>query len=988
MKNKIVFYRWLFIPLLFCKNIYNLKADVLPNFINQSQVSETLYSIKKGYPVSNTNAIVQTADGFIWVGDYNGLFCYDGNKFSKIVPSKIESVTALFVDSQNRLWIGTNDRGLAVYMNGTFHFFSKDDGLKSNSIRKIIEDSNKNIVVGTADGLVFIDTDFKLRFILDKRLVGKTIRDLACIQNNSIIGITSSGDIFKIHNFFIDKYIDFTGRYSLKPRSVFFDIHENKIYIGTEENYLIRTDSNIQLNSDSCTRITTAPLRSINKISEIDGYLWICTDNGIGYLNGNKKIIQLCNSVMNNSVEDIMLDYEGNLWFASSRQGVLKVTKSLFTNISFTADFPDMVVNSTAYNEGYLYIGTDKGLYILDSKYNIITNKLTRFFQGIRIRAIKKDSRNNLWFCTFSDYGLVKYDKQKNIISYTKADGLNSDRIRTVIETQNHTIIVANDGGINVLNNGKVIASYNKSNGIKNTSILSLCEKEDGSILAGSDGNGIYIIHKNGIITSFNSKNLTSSVIMRIRKDPQLPIYWLITGDSLAYMDAENTVHIISSFPTHNNFDIYFSNEKTVWILSGNGIYSVDKKELYANQVIHYKYFNIKNGLPTYITPNSRNWLEGNGLLYVAGTNGVFSFNIDYPMKYDESPVKLAIPYVKIDNQLQYIDNGILYIPSSCQKLIIYSFVLSNKLDDQSVEYSLQGFDKTINISSRLKLSPVIYTNLPGGTYNFHLLVQNADNGSKNNEISLVIIKDKKLWERLSFYLILFIAIIFIAIAIAVLYAKTKTKNLKKKETESRIVLNQVISAFAKVIDYKDKYTSGHSVRVAQYTVLLAKELGYSKEQIEKFHNIALLHDTGKIGIPDEILNKTEPLTEQDLFIIKKHPVIGYEILSEISRFPDLALGAKYHHEWLNGKGYPLGLTDCEIPMVAKIISVADCFDAMATARVYKAALPNEEIIKELKRVSGTQLDKHLVKCMIKLIQDGKVEQVQNFNDNPENDII
>ena len=181
-----------------------------------------------------------------------------------------------------------------------------------------------------------------------------------------------------------------------------------------------------------------------------------------------------------------------------------------------------------------------------------------------------------------------------------------------------------------------------------------------------------------------------------------------------------------------------------------------------------------------------------------------------------------------------------------------------------------------------------------------------------------------------------------------------------------------MIEAFAKTIDMKDKYTNGHSSRVAQYTVMLAKELGYDEETVDKYYNIALLHDIGKIGVPPEVLNKQGKLTDQEFAIIKSHSKLGYDALKDISIMPELAIGAGAHHERPDGKGYPRGLKGNEIPRVAQIIAVADTFDAMYSDRPYRKRMNFDKAVSIIKEVSGTQLEEDVVEAFLRLVDKGE----------------
>ena len=181
---------------------------------------------------------------------------------------------------------------------------------------------------------------------------------------------------------------------------------------------------------------------------------------------------------------------------------------------------------------------------------------------------------------------------------------------------------------------------------------------------------------------------------------------------------------------------------------------------------------------------------------------------------------------------------------------------------------------------------------------------------------------------------------------------------------------NMVMQAFAKTIDAKDKYTKGHSVRVARYSRELVKRMGRSIKEQDEIYQIALLHDMGKIRIPDNIINKPGRLTDEEFSMIKLHCVNGYHILKNINAFPDLAVGAKYHHERYDGTGYPSGLKGENIPECARIIAVADSYDAMTSNRSYRYALPQKIVRDEMEKGKGSQFDPAIADIMLKMIDE------------------
>ena len=192
----------------------------------------------------------------------------------------------------------------------------------------------------------------------------------------------------------------------------------------------------------------------------------------------------------------------------------------------------------------------------------------------------------------------------------------------------------------------------------------------------------------------------------------------------------------------------------------------------------------------------------------------------------------------------------------------------------------------------------------------------------------------------------------------------------KTKEIEE-LYLN-LVSSLADAIDAKDAYTNGHSARVAEYSREIAARYGYDQDKQDLIYMMGLLHDVGKIGVPDEIINKPSRLTDEEFAIIKSHPVIGGRILGNIKGMPELGDGARWHHERYDGRGYPDGKKGEEIPIEARMIAVADAYDAMSSNRSYRGALPQEKIREEIEKGKGTQFDPEFADIMLAMIDEDK----------------
>jgi len=197
-----------------------------------------------------------------------------------------------------------------------------------------------------------------------------------------------------------------------------------------------------------------------------------------------------------------------------------------------------------------------------------------------------------------------------------------------------------------------------------------------------------------------------------------------------------------------------------------------------------------------------------------------------------------------------------------------------------------------------------------------------------------------------------------------------QTVELRLQQEKTNKMYVRTIMALSDAVDAKDRYTSGHSKRVAKYARMIAVRMGKSKEEQEKIYQAGLLHDIGKIRVPAEIINKPGKLTDEEYNVIKIHPVTGYRILESISDDGFIAIATKFHHERYDGKGYPNGLVGERIPEVARILGVADAYDAMASNRSYRDALPQSIVREEIEKGKGTQFDPYIADIMLQMMDE------------------
>ncbi len=985
MKKRLIVLRYIFVMLLLLVLIWegSMKAfayehsnrDILGSGTDYTSI---LYDSTNGLPTSEANAICQTSDGFIWLGGYSGFIRYDGTEFYRFDSmTGISSVYSLLADSEDIVWIGTNENGLAYFDHGDIHAYGRVEGLKSHSIRSLAEDENHNIIVATTQGLAYVDRENLAIHPIDDPQINKSyINEIHSDGAGNIYGLTNDGNIFVVKNLRITAFYEADKFGDQIINAIYPDPDKpSTLYAGTVESefLVISLEKDVKVTK----RYSVNPLKTVNCIDKIGDKIWTTTNYGVGFFDAKGRYYTLDDIPMNKT-GCIMQDNEGNIWFTSTRQGVMKLVPDRFTDISKLAGLEKMVVNTTCKRNGFLYMGTDNGLVILNSDSNRLENELTRELEGIRIRCIKKDSQDNIWICTHGEKGLICYSNDKKITSIAAADGLDVLKVRDVLECNDGSIAAATSDGLYIIKDNKVVKHYGTESGINTLETLSIEQGPDGKLYMGSDGDGIYVVDNNKVSRIGYEDGLTSGVVMRIKWDSERGVFWLITSNSIEYM-KDGVVTAITNFPYSNNYDIYFDDDGGAWILSSSGIYITKADELLENEDIEYTFYNTKSGLPYISTSNSRSELDEDGYLYISGTTGVCKVNIFSDVTSPEK-AQLIIPAIGVDNttiSTRGLDE--IYVPAGAQRITINMFAITYGLSNPRISYYLEGFDEKPIYTTKQDMKPVVYTNLDGGKYVFHLNFLNNKTGEVESSTEIKIVKEASVYESVLFWIILSAVLVGIISFAMWRHFDKRTKLLLEKQEEDRKFIEQIMHTFAKCVDLRDTQNQGHSFRVAYYTRMLAEKLaqkrGYSKEQIDEFYYIALMHDIGKINIPDKILNKTERLDDEEYQIMKSHASKGEELLKGVDIVPNLAFGAGYHHERLDGNGYPRGLHGDEIPEVARLIAVADTFDAMYSTRPYRKQMLLTDVMDELKRVAGTQLEAEVVEALVELANENKLNK-------------
>lgn len=956
----------------------NAKEDEDEDF-NFYSYTQTIYSSDNGLPCGEANDVVQTNDGILWIGTYAGLYRYNGTNFRWMSEfDSVKNVNCLYVDIEGRLWTGTNDNGLTISIGeNVSNVVDMSDGLPSNSVRSIVRGSDGIYYVGTSDALQIIKLSGGIS-LLDPIPEILYAHSLAADEEGNVAAVTAKGELYILNDGKIVAGPYLNSGEEIYSCCTFAD--NGLLYVGTSGmeiySFILRDGGLTKKEVHHCVG-----LRQINSIRFDDKHnLFACTDSGVGFFNERWKYSRVNTPSFSNSIDNMTLDYQGNYWFTSSRLGLLRVSKAAFTDIYGLAGVERKVANSVTQWKKLMYVGTDTGLDVLSAdNYNGVNDPFALSLGEVRVRCVFVDSKDNLWVCTYGK-GLIKVPYEGDPQYFNQAAGF-TDRVRAIAESPDGSLIASGDSGVAIIKNDRIYKILEYSSEFSSAMILSILCEEDGTVLLGSDGDGIVVL-RNGEVSSKISMEdgLSSEVILRIVAASNGSGWFIVTSNGLCFMDKENNIRILKRFPYFNNYDMVINKSGRAFILGSAGIYIANESEMIEDA---YNYgcelLDSRRGLNTALTANSWNYTNRFGELFLSCDRGVYLVNMD-DYGSEQRSYRMKLSSAIIDGETHSIERGIEFnIDSDASRIELFPEILNYTVEDPSVIYMLEGFDTEPKIVKASELTEVVYTNLPSGSYVFHMAILD---GEKNviEESRYAMVKKMKAYDK-PWFKVYMLTVAAIAIAWFTWFiARTqiqRTLNFQKKELEfARKQLemgNETILAIAKTVDAKDENTSQHSQRVSEYSVLLAKELGFTPEECENIRKAALLHDIGKISVPDRILNKPARLDDDEYAIMKTHVENGAKILKDFTLVEHVVEGALYHHERYDGSGYTHGLVGDDIPLYGRIIGVADAFDAMTQNRVYRKHLSMEKVLDELKKGRGTQFDPEIADIMLRLVEEGKV---------------
>lgn len=762
----------------------------------------TIYDTNSDLQSGEIASCIQTSDEYIWIGNSSGLFCFDGNKFNKVnVSSRLTSVTCLFSDDKNQLWIGTSENGVACYnlITKKIQFFTTKDGLSSNSVRCIIQDDSHNTYIGTSNFLSVISPEMKIRSPFPSFNVSG-ITSLAYNKvTNQVAGITNNGTLFYMEN------MRFEGRTTYSPNSgEYFNCvsatKDGTFFLGTSQCTICSaTCKNGKITYSN--NYTNSQISCINRIipDQRTGGLFVCAENGAWYYSVDGEYAKLSINNFDTSFTNAFRDVQGNVWLASNRQGICKLSPTPFSDVLQQYGLSGQAVNAVCQYKKYLYIGCENGLYAVNKQRGeSVKTPLTKQLSSTQIQHLYKDSKNNLWISTYSNKGLFCYTSKGKLLHFNEKKHTLGGMFRFVTELNDGTILAASNGGITFIKHNKVIGTLGKNQGLSTPQLLCAYEREDGTILAGSSGGGIFEIKDCKVVNRISSKNgLNSQVVSRIIPVEQGELY--LTSNSIYYhMNTKRKLKRLTNFPSTNCYDIQITDNGSAWISNNSGILIVPLKNLLENKKCNYILIDKNKGFDASITANGWNYVDENGDYYICCNQTLKKCNLSTNFS-EVNPIKLGVDHIMVNTSKKLTSHTDSYVlPANAMRFSIQPAILDYSVSNPLVHTYLEGFDDTGITTNKSNLTEMTFTNLSSGKYRFHIEILDEMSHVVLQEKIINIEKKPQFFEHTYFKVYLLIVCIFIISLFTWLLSKSSNMStIRQQMAETQIARQEAERANA-----------------------------------------------------------------------------------------------------------------------------------------------------------------------------------------------
>jgi ligand-binding sensor domain-containing protein/signal transduction histidine kinase len=723
---------------------------------------------ENGLPQNTVQSIVQTRDGYLWVGTQEGLARFDGLNFTVFdkenTPAfKSNDIRFLHEDQQGRLWISTS-YGLVCRQNGQFTSFTENEGLPDNSIGPVVEDTNGNVWIGTGGGLTRFENGSLKTLTVEQGLSRNVIQTLCARANGSLLVGTSAA----VQSLSGEHFTSWTGLPNV-PAANITAIAESKnggLWFGT-------LDRLFSVEREGATPVPiTLPNSRVSALRiDREGALWIATGGGVVRLrNGNIESLSSTDGLSSNLVLSLFEDREGSIWIGTEAGGLnlLKSKKfntfttkdglpsdlvkaiyqdthggiwigsqggglTLFKNGKFTTWTTrdglssDVVLSLAGDNEGVIWIGTPDGLNrFKDGKFQVFT-----FADGLSndlVRSVLVDRNGVLWAGTRD--GLNSF-RDNEFTTYTTQDGLANNFIGAIYEDSKGNLWVGTLGGLNKIKDGK-FQTFTTKDGLSSNTVISLYEDASGDLWIGTNGGGLNRLRADKFVSFTNRNALAADVIYRILEDKQ----------------------------------------QNLWCSSNKGIFRVNKTELEnrandANASINPVFYGPADGTLTREASGGGHpagWRTSDGRMWFATIKGLAVIDPEH-IPLNTAPPPIAIEQLFVDNQSMPLTQKLTLSPSSSRLDFYYTALSFIAPENVRFKYKLEGFDDDwIDGGARRVAS---YTNLRPGNYQFRVIAANNDGVWNETGATVQFYLQPRFYQTYWFYAL---CLVLLALAVWQLY--------------------------------------------------------------------------------------------------------------------------------------------------------------------------------------------------------------------------
>lgn len=953
--------------------VFAVPSDIVSE--NTAGYFKLIYDTKNGLPDDMVYDIATTSDGYMWFATASGLVRYDGEDYELVNRNTNSEFNAigtrcLFVDSDDNIWVGTENAGVICKTVNGYKQYLSSEFTSANSIKDIIQLNNGTVAVATANGVFFIYEDGTIKPLENPDNIFIQARTIT-FNNDSgeLICVTQTGKIAHIKN----EKLTYVENYKDSKNGVVTCAYYlgNGIYrMGTNNGTVIDTDLS---DNSSVKRTFSTSFSSIDKMyTDVSGKCLVIGADGLGSIN-SENILKENGYFDGKDILAVCVDFQGNYWFALNGEGLLELGKSAFHDVNEEYALPAFSATSILKYHNILYIGTTSGLVAVDEiSGKAISNEFTKALENKKVNDLKLSLEDRVIAATDAD-GIYAYGGKAGLKHYTQSDFLLSNHVNTICVMENLRVGIGYDDGVSIDINKNPISKFNEENGVAGTVVKIYNTGLADEVIVGTENNGGYRVTKDGTAIPFSNNYNASGGMMKAMLDSNSKKgMWLAHGSALYYCESPVAVQKISKLNfTHSIIDLFHDPNGKLWIITADKIVVADEDNLLdPNAELKADAMCKKDGLIYDVAVRSYNYMSPDGMLYLCTKSGVLKIDTNNYRINRVDPM-LAVNAVVADEKNLDFHGDTIELGSDVQRLEISVAAISYYIDHEfQLLYRIDNADNfsSIDLSDRNR---IIYTNLDGGRHKLEIELIDSETDRIAARKDIIINKEYSIVEiKLFRAFIIVIALLLIAPTVYA-FLSYKIYLNKKKHKRSLAIAEQAMQSIAKTIDAKDPYTKGHSQRVADYTVEIARRYGIEEERITDLYYAALLHDIGKIGIPDSILKKPGSFTDEEYEIMKKHTTVGAEILKDIPIIKNIQYGAQDHHEKYNGTGYPRGLSGSQISLEGRIIGAADAYDAMTTLRGYNKVLDREQIKKELIEGTGRQFDPVMAEIVMKMITDG-----------------